>query len=444
MSFSYTPLWKTMKNKNICSKTELRERVGITTTTLSKLSKNEYVRMDILDKLCSSLDCEISDVITHISDDNIQVSEVFYQENDVGKLKIVSLFSGIGGFEAGLEESNVSGKIVFSSEIDRFAKISYEANFPNHNLHGDITKIDAKDVPNHDLLIGGFPCQAFSIAGSREGFEDIRGTLFFDVARIIREKKPEFLLLENVKNLVSHDNSKTIRVILNTLNELGYTVDFTIINSSEAGVPQSRDRTYIVAIMDYPSEDFYYDYRSKKIDILKSELNIFGFKGFNFFSDLVFDCVKTVIEDVIEDDVEEKYFFNKEIVTDFLDNTSIDFYEPQQKIVKLFDVPREVINDNERQRRVYSLKGLSPTVLARSDSTKIIVKKDGKLKLRKFTPVENLRVQGFSEGFIKKLKSTNVSDTQLYKQSGNAVSPPVITGILNHFNKYFEQVKVTK
>lgn len=444
MSFSYAPLWTTMKNRNICNKTELRKRVGVTTTTLSKLSKNEYVSMSILDKLCMSLECDISEVITHITDDNMKISEEVYREDDTEKFKIVSLFSGIGGFEAGLEESNVSGEIVFASEIDKFAKISYEANFPNHNLHGDITKIDAKDIPDHDLLIGGFPCQAFSIAGTREGFEDTRGTLFFDVARIIREKKPKFLLLENVKNLVSHDNSKTIRVILNTLNELGYTVDFTIINSSEAGVPQSRDRTYIVGIMDYPVENFYYDYRSNKIDCLKSELNIFGFKGFNFFSDLVFNCSKAIVEDVIEEDVEEKYFFNKEAVSNFLDNVSIDSYEPQQKILKLFDVPREVINDNERQRRVYSLKGLSPTVLARSDSTKIIVKQNGKLRLRKFTPVENLRVQGFSEGFIEKLKSINVSDTQLYKQSGNAVSPPVITGILNHFKKYFEQVKVTK
>lgn len=444
MSFSYEPLWITMKNKKICNKTELRKKVGVTTTTLSKLSKNEYVSMNILDKICTILECDISDIMTHVTNNDSQVSEITYREDDIEKLKIVSLFSGIGGFEAGLEESSVSGKIVFASEIDRFAKISYEANFPNHNLHGDITKIDAKDIPNHNLLIGGFPCQAFSIAGTREGFEDTRGTLFFDVARIIREKKPEFLLLENVKNLVSHDNSKTIRIILDTLNELGYTVDFTIINSSEAGVPQSRDRTYIVGIMNYPSENFYYDYRSNKIDCLKRELNIFGFKGFNFFSDLVFNCPKAIVEDVLEDNVEEKYFFNKEVVSNFLDNVSIDFYEPQQKILKLFDVPREVINDNERQRRVYSVKGLSPTVLARSDSTKIIVKKNGKLRLRKFTPIENLRVQGFSEGFIKKLKFINVSDAQLYKQSGNAVSPPVITGILNHFNKYFEQVKVTK
>ena len=182
------------------------------------------------------------------------------------KNKVVSLFSGIGGFEEGLKYSKLEAEVIFSSEIDKYAQKSYLANYPNHNLHGDITIIDADMIPGHDILVAGFPCQSFSIAGKRDGFDDTRGTLFFDITRILREKHPKIILLENVKNLVSHDSSNTIKVILRTLNELGYTIDFTIINSSEMGVPQNRDRTYIIGIKDFLTEKFKEDWRSNKID----------------------------------------------------------------------------------------------------------------------------------------------------------------------------------
>ncbi|MBR3920598.1 MAG: DNA (cytosine-5-)-methyltransferase, partial [Oscillospiraceae bacterium] len=147
------------------------------------------------------------------------------------KIKVVSLFSGIGGFEEGLRKSRINSEIIFASEIDNNAQKSYSANFNSNVLKGDITQINEKDIPDHELLLAGFPCQSFSIAGMRKGFDDIRGTLFFDVARILKKKKPRYILLENVKNLISHDGSKTIRIILDTLNEIGYTIDFTIINS---------------------------------------------------------------------------------------------------------------------------------------------------------------------------------------------------------------------
>ena len=150
-------------------------------------------------------------------------------------MKIVSLFSGIGGFELGIRNSKLDGEVVFSSEIDKHAAASYLANFDNNNLQGDITKISEKDIPDHDLLVAGFPCQAFSIAGRQKGFVDTRGTLFFDVARILKEKQPKYFLLENVKNLVAHDGGKTFKIIIRTLNEVGYTIDFTVINSMEAG-----------------------------------------------------------------------------------------------------------------------------------------------------------------------------------------------------------------
>lgn len=358
------------------------------------------------------------------------------------KIKVVSLFSGIGGFEEGLKLAKIDSEVVFASEIDLHAKASYISNFGPDNLHGDITKINEKDIPDHDLLLGGFPCQSFSIAGRQKGFDDTRGTLFFDVARILNEKKPKYILLENVKNLVSHDNSKTIRKILETLNELGYTVDFTVINSSESGVPQNRDRTYICGILNGACEPFEEDARSSLISQLKKELNAEGFKGFNFFKGVKFRAKKKHIVDILESDVEKRYFFDADIVVNYLNTSSdiVDVSEVENRIIKLFDLPRDVHNDLERQRRVYSVKGISPTVLARSDSTKILVEIDGTKHVRKVTPSENFYIQGFSKRFVENIIKSGTSATQMYKQSGNAVSPPVISGILKElYSNYIEE-----
>ncbi len=176
--------------------------------------------------------------------------------------KIVSLFSGIGGFEKGFERSKMKYNIVFSSEIDKYATMTYGYNFSLKTMHGDIKKVDEKNIPDHDLLCAGFPCQSFSVAGKQKGFDDIRGTLFFDVIRIIKEKKPKYIFLENVKNLISHNCGNTIKTILRNISDCGYTFDFTIINSNEAGVPQSRERTYIVGVLNYKKEKFEKDRRS--------------------------------------------------------------------------------------------------------------------------------------------------------------------------------------
>lgn len=354
------------------------------------------------------------------------------EENEL-KIKVVSLFSGIGGFENGLEKSKINQEIVFSSEIDDNAKVSYAANFGDKNLYGDIKLINEKDIPTHQLLLAGFPCQSFSIAGKQKGFDDIRGSLFFDVARILNEKRPKFVLLENVKNIVSHNKAETIKKILKTLNDIGYTLDFTVINSSEAGVPQNRDRTYICGIYEGKSEKFEYDKRNSKVNELKNELNLMDFKGFNFFNKVQFMNEKKVLEDVLNKNIDNKYFFDNEKINSFLKEENVkELKEKQFKILKLFDLPREVHNDLERQRRVYSIKGISPTVLARSDTTKILVNTESGYKVRKVTPEENFYIQGFDKEFVENIKNTGMSATQMYKQSGNAVSPPVITGIVNY------------
>lgn len=167
---------------------------------------------------------------------------------DWNHFTFIDLFAGIGGIRLGFEA--VGGKCVFSSEFDEDACKTYEANFGEHPA-GDITKIDAKDIPDHDILLGGFPCQAFSIIGKQEGFADqTRGTLFFEIERILREKRPKAFLLENVRNLVVHDNGNTFKVIYSHLTALGYTVYAKVLNALDFGVPQKRERIIIVGFQD--------------------------------------------------------------------------------------------------------------------------------------------------------------------------------------------------
>ena len=420
MSVKYNKLFDKISERKMTPR-ELIEEAKCSANILTHLKNNEYISMASLEKICSVLNCGVDDVLEF---QNKNINENPYA------IKVVSLFSGIGGFEEGLKMAGVNYRVVFASEIDAAARKSYATNFDSTNLFGDITKMDEKMIPDHDLLLAGFPCQSFSIAGKRKGFEDIRGTLFFDVARILNEKKPKYVLLENVKNLISHDQSRTVRKILSTLNDIGYTVDFTVINSSEAGVPQNRDRTYICGIYNGTTKKFDKDIRSVKANSLKEKLNETDFRGFNFFNDISFNNVNKHIEDVLECEVSDDFYYNSVSIKDFLNiNHFYDVDNYEERIIKLFDLPREIYNDLERQRRVYSVKGISPTVLARSDSTKIFVERNGEKAIRKITAVENFYMQGFGKKFVDNIKKIGTSKTQMYKQSGNAVSPPVIEGI---------------
>lgn len=164
-------------------------------------------------------------------------------------IRYFSMFSGIGGFELGIEaaaaELGLTTECVGYSEIDKAAIRTYEEHF-NHDNYGDATRIDPHALPEFDLLVGGFPCQAFSVAGTRRGFDEARGTLFFDIARILAVREPQHFILENVKGLLSHDKGQTLRTILRTLDELGYDVQWQVLNSKDHGVPQSRERIYLV------------------------------------------------------------------------------------------------------------------------------------------------------------------------------------------------------
>ena len=186
--------------------------------------------------------------------------------------KFIDLFAGIGGIRIPFEKIN--GECVFSSEIDEACQVAYAANF-GEKPYGDITKIAPKAVPNHDILLGGFPCQAFSIIGRQKGFADTRGTLFFNIEEILRVKRPRAFLLENVKQLYTHDGGRTYKVIQKKLQDLGYTVHTEILNALNFGVPQKRERTYIVGFQDdvdfsFPTGGVPYDLA----DILEDERDV--------------------------------------------------------------------------------------------------------------------------------------------------------------------------
>ncbi|WP_188207685.1 DNA cytosine methyltransferase [Alkalibacillus aidingensis] len=361
------------------------------------------------------------------------------------KLKVVSLFSGIGGFEFGLRNSKIETELVFSSEIDKFAQYSYETLF-GFKPEGDITEIHEFLIPDHDLLTAGFPCQAFSVAGKRLGFEDTRGTLFFDIARILDWKKPKYVLLENVKNLISHDQTNTIKTILQVLSDIGYSIDFDIINSKDYGVPQNRERTYIIGVLDGPLEPWEQTSSSNQVNKIKqhfNETNSINTFNFNFNPNVHKDSKISNIQSILESNVPESFFLDDMIVEKLNKIGQVtDISEESDKIVKLFDIPKSLHNDNERQRRVYSPHGIAPTVLARTDAAKILVNDSNNYRIRKITPFESFRLQGFSTSTYQKLLEANLSNTQLYKQAGNAVTVNVVESIANSiYERFLEKVK---
>jgi len=165
------------------------------------------------------------------------------------EIKFIDLFGGIGGFRLGLERASKQFKCVWYNDIDKYAVQVYNKNFNENYEPKDIRQIKTKEIPEFDMLCAGFPCQAFSIAGHRRGFEDTRGTLFFEIARILKDKKPKIVLLENVKGLLNHQKGKTFRVILSTLDELGYKTEWMVLNSKFHGVPQNRERVFIIGYL---------------------------------------------------------------------------------------------------------------------------------------------------------------------------------------------------
>ncbi len=303
--------------------------------------------------------------------------------NEAGQYKMADLFAGIGGTRLGFYQTH-KVDIVFSSEWDKFAQKTYFANFGEVTA-GDITEIDPHTIPDHDILVGGFPCVAFSQAGKKLGFKDCRGALFFTIAKIVEVKKPKAILLENVKNLLTHDKGNTFKVIKSTLESLGYAVNHQILAAKDFGVPQNRERIYIVCfnkskVLNW--EDFEYPTPPK---------------------------TKTLLGDILETNVDQKYTLSNKL------------WEGHQR--------RKVANKKAGKGFGYSIfnenSTYTNTISARyyKDGSEILIEQKGS-NPRKITPREAARLQGFPEEYI-----IPVSDTQAYRQFGNSVAVPVVHAV---------------
>jgi DNA (cytosine-5)-methyltransferase 1 len=333
---------------------------------------------------------------------------LLFQQNDVPfpapkkpKFRFIDLFAGIGGFRLALQ--NLGGKCVFTSEWDKYSKQTYKANFGELPF-GDITKPLTKSyIPDgFDVLCAGFPCQAFSIAGKRGGFEDTRGTLFFDVAEIIKSKRPKAIFLENVKGLRSHDKGKTLATILNVLREdLGYYVpEPQIINAKNYGVPQNRERIFIVGFRkDLGINDFEYPKPMKS---------------------------KPTIENILEENVVSVKYYLSETYIDTL-RRHRERHESKgngfgYEIIANDGVANAVVcGGMGRERNLVldkRLKDFTPVTNIKGE-----VNKEG---IRKMTPREWARLQGFPDNY-----KIVVSDAQAYKQFGNSVAVPAIQKTAN-------------
>ena len=286
----------------------------------------------------------------------------------------------------------VGGECVFSSEWDKFAQQTYAANFGD-TPHGDITQVELTEVPRHDILIGGFPCQPFSHAGLKRGFEDTRGTLFFDVARIIDHRKPSMVLLENVKGFTTHDKGRTMAVVKETLEELGYNVFHKVLNAKDFGVPQNRERVFIVAINKKKMGSIGFEYPTPK-------------------------KVETKLGDILDAKVDEKYTISNKL------------WAGHKRRLK-----EHRAKGNGFGYSLFNTKSpYTSTISARyyKDGSEILIEqKDA--NPRKLTPREAARLQGFPEKF-----KIPVSDNQAYKQFGNSVAVPVIHAIAKNMVKLME------
>lgn len=296
---------------------------------------------------------------------------------DWNTFKFIDLFAGIGGIRLGFE--SVGGHCVFSSEFDEDACKTYEANFGEYPS-GDITKIDAKDIPDFDILLGGFPCQAFSIIGKKEGFaNETCGTLFFDIERILREKKPPAFMLENVRNLTAHDGGKTFKIIKEHLNYLGYHVYAKVLNALDYGLPQKRERIIIVGFLE-------------NVD-------------FCFPEPIPQEHRKSLV-DILEQNVDKKYY-----VRDIIKESRI-------KRLKDKNHPKPYIS-HENIAGSITPHPYSSALRAGASANYILINDE-----RRPTEREMLRLQGFPDTYKIILPYSKIK-----KQCGNSVAVPVIRSV---------------
>lgn len=340
-------------------------------------------------------------------------------------MKYISLFAGIGGFDLALNRAG--HHCVYVNEWDTYAVKTYEKNFIHKVDTRDIRKVPAKHLPDFDLLVGGFPCQSFSVAGKRRGFEDTRGTLFYEIARILRRKRPSYLLLENVKGLLSHDNGETFKTIMWTLDALGYECQWQVCNSRDHSVPQNRERVFIIGHLrgkprpkvfpftrstgkdlieltrNRPQAERIYDTAGVSVT-LASEGGGLGAKTGLYFIDMQLDQAKITTE---ARTIQARY--NKGYSNRHGENSGV------------LAVPLRFLTRNQR-----TYQGTYSFTVDTTNTGGIL--RNG--KVRRLTPLECERLQGFPDNW-----TAGVSDTQRYKQLGNAVTVNVVEAIMQRWNQ---------
>ena len=355
-------------------------------------------------------------------------------------MKYLSLFSGIGGFEYGIEQSLKDFECIGYSEIDKFAKNIYENHFDHKDL-GDVTKINADELEDFDLLVGGFPCQSFSVAGLGKGFDDTRGTMFFEIARILKAKKPKYFLLENVRNLLSHDKGKTFSTMATILINLGYNIRWDVLNSKDFGVPQSRDRIYIRgSLIDYPNDISLTEGSGDdiRIDYIKN-----GPQGYRILGT---DGVNQTLAATGGNNGGSTYIRESKIKK--IGNHSLsgkgqggNIYDEEGLSPTLtcqHDYPAKVrikkVYGSYQANRAETDGTYSPTLTAASTSptNRPIVETD--YAYRAITPLESERLQAFPDNWTEfGADGTKISNTQRYKCCGNAVTTKVVKYIIDNW-----------
>lgn len=304
-------------------------------------------------------------------------------------LTFIDLFAGLGGFRIALE--SLGAECVYSNEWDKPVQEVYKENF-GVLPEGDITQVDEKIIPDHDILCAGFPCQAFSISGKQRGFEDSRGTLFFDVARIVKEKKPKIVFMENVKNFATHDDGKTLSVVQSTMEELGYSFNQKVLNAVDFGVPQKRERIYMVCFR-----------------------NDLGINDFSYPKP--FKLTKHVEDFIINDESLVEHLYVDRPDTYMNNKEDIEY---STKSIRL-----GIVNKGGQGERIYSTKGIAITLSAYGGG--VFSKTGGYLingKTRKLHPRECARIMGYPDSY-----KLSTSPNQAYKQLGNSVVIDVLQRI---------------
>lgn len=326
--------------------------------------------------------------------------------------KFIDLFAGIGGFRQGFDKQGF--ECVFSSEMDKHAQDMYYKNF-GEKPFGDITQIKEHEIPKFDILLAGFPCQPFSIAGDKKGFNDTRGTLFFDIARIIKYHNPKVVVLENVKHFKNHDKGRTLKTVLKTLNDMGYLTSWKLLNAKDFSVPQNRERTIIVGTKNNIEFDFS---RLKTSSPPK-------------------------ISDILESTQDDFEYLDKSEYT-LIDNpkrqlSGLIFAGYRNKKIRKNGVrenTEHLSRVHKQPNRVYSAEGTHPTLSSQEPTGRYFIYHNG--KVRKLTLLECYRLMGFPDNF-KKIGTTS----KQYNRVGNSIVVPMVVELAKEvnnqlFNKLFE------